>query len=435
MSSRSESPRSPSPDHLEDDDNPSTDTSGSESEVSPVRFYNRKKRPSEKVCPFANAQRTNPCPNYDRPRARKDAIMKHLLKVQRKGGDSHHPIDDPLWDSFAVKWFLAPKPPKLEPSTKKTAKQASQSRYYKKRKRIQDEKHDSMERLFNEGKIDEEEFKKILVGEKRRLFITTRRLQGDFDARLEKEVERRVREELAEKLQELTSRLNTNEQHSLAATADAASIQTLQAAQIELDNSREQLNHFQGLLVQKLEDLVQFYASHDFLPSENSILEHHGFQWPSQVSTGSFYAFAAMLVPPALWNKGDLRSASSIRHMAFRLAEHIRLEKDNVEESEQADFEGISATFNSCCDLVTEEESKTRSMSPAGQQAWVLEQDRLWDEAKTRLHLRFPVFNSHAPIQQMKIVDDLADLWRMHTTAEQENATAIQRAKDAVSGA
>jgi hypothetical protein len=72
-----------------------------------LQFYNRKKRPSQKVCPFADVLRHNPCPDYDRPRSRKDSIMKHLFKVQNGGGDSHHPLDDPLWDSFAVQYFLS----------------------------------------------------------------------------------------------------------------------------------------------------------------------------------------------------------------------------------------------------------------------------------------------------------------------------------------
>jgi hypothetical protein len=394
-----------------------------------MQFYNREKRPVLKVCPFANTERENPCPNFDQPRKRKDSIMKHLLKIQSNGGDSHHPLGDPLWDSFAVKWFLSRRPPKLDPKTKKNAKQASQSRYYRKRKRIQDSNLETMEQLFKNGDIGEEEFKKILVGEKRRLFITSRRLQGEFDQRMEIEVERRVRETLERKLGELTARAKENLDLQ-ADAANSASIRELQAAQTELNDKREALNYFQDMLLHKSEDVVQFYAHKDFLSSDQSFLEYHGFHWPTEVSSASYYLFATLLVPLSSWTNCDIRSRSNIRHMALRLSEHIRLEKENVEESEQHYLEGIFSTFNSCCDLVAVEEIKTMSMSEEGRQAWLREQDQLWEAAKNQFHLLFR-FNSHAPIQQIKVIDDLADIWRMRTEAERDNEAAIRNAQEA----
>jgi hypothetical protein len=353
--------------------------------------------------------------------------MKHLLKVQNNGGDTHHPIEDPLWDSFAVKWFLSPRPPKLDPKTKKTAKQASQSRYYKKRKRIQDTNLEAMELLFKNGDIGEEEFKKILVGEKRRQFITSRRLQADFDQRVEREVERRVRETLEQKLGELTARTRDNQDPADAVNSTA--IRDLQAARTELNDTREALNYFQDMLLHKSEDIVQFYAHNDFLSSDASFLEYHGFNWPTDVCSASFYVFATMLIPLSSWSNNEIRNRSSIRHMALRLSEHIKLEKENVEESEQQHLEGIFSTFNSCCDLVTAEETKTMSMSEEGREAWVREQDHLWERAKADFHLLFR-FNSHASIQQIKVIDDLADIWRMRTAAERNNQAAIRNAQE-----
>jgi len=402
---------------------------GSDSESaklnSDIQFYNCKKRPARKVCPFANTERENPCPNFDQPRKRKDAIMKHLLRVQKDGGDMHHPIDDPLWESYAVKWFLSRRPPKLDPKTKKTAKQAAQSRYYKKRKRIQDNKLETMEQLFKNGDIGEEEFKKILVGEKRRQFITSRRLQAEFDQRYEREMERRVRETLERKLGELTARIKDTTQDP----ADIAISAAIRAAHADLNDTREALNYIQDLLFHKSEDVVQLYAHKEFLSSGTSFLEYHGFHWPTEVSSASFYLFCAMLIPLSYWNNSsEIRSRSSIRHMALRLAEHLRLEKENVEESEQF-LEGIFSTFNSCCDLVTTEETKTASMSEEGRQTWLREQAQLWETAKAEFHLRFR-FNSHALIQQIKVIDDLADIWRMRTAAKKDNEAAIRNAQE-----
>ena len=355
--------------------------------------------------------------------------MKHLLRVQNEGGDMHHPLDDPLWDSFAVKWFLSPRPPKLDAKTKKTAIQASQSRYYKKRKRIQDSNLETMEQRFRNGDIGVEEFKKILVGEKRRQFITSLRLQADFDQRFEREMERRVRETVQGKLGELRKKDTEDPANIANSAAIRDAIRDLQAAQTELNDTREALNYYQDLLLHKSEEVVQFYANKEFLSSDTSFLEYHKFQWPSEVSSSSFYLFAAMLLPQASWSNDETRSRSSIRHMALRLAEHIRLEKENVEESSLQHLEGIFSTFNSCCDLVTTEEAKTVSMSEEGRQTWLHEQAQLWATARAEFHLLFR-FNSHAPIQQIKVIDDLADIWRMRTAAEKDNNDAIRNAQE-----
>ena len=115
--------------------------------------------------------------------------------------------------------------------------------------------------------------------------------------------------------------------------------------------------------------------------------------------------------------------------MALRLAEHIRLEKENVEESSLPHLEGIFSTFNSCCDLLTTEEAKTVSMSEQGRQTWLHEQAQLWATARAEFHLLFHI-NSHAPIQQFKVIDDLADIWRMRTAAEKDNNDAIRNAQE-----
>src|SRR5579859_2188421 len=90
----------------------------------------------------------------------------------------------------------------------------------------------------------------------------------------------------------------------------------------------------------------------------------------------------------------------------------------------------MCTTFNACCDIVSEEGKKTGAMSAMGRQAWLLDQERMWEEAKRQFHSLFR-FNSHAPIQQIKVIDDLADIWRMRNAAEQDNQTAVDRAREA----
>jgi hypothetical protein len=289
-----------------------------------------------------------------------------------------------------------------------------------------------MEQRFQNGLIGEEEFKKILVGEKRRQFITSRRMLADFDQRFEREMERRVRETVQQKLSELHTKDTEDPANIANSAAIRDAIRDLQAAQTELNDTREALNYYQDLLFHKSEEVVQFYANKEYLSSDTSFLEYHGFHWPTEVSCSSFYLFGAMLVPQSSWNNSsEIRSRSSIRHMALRLSEHIRLEKENVEEEEQQYLEGIFSTFNSCCDLVTAEETKTVSMSEEGRQTWLREQAQLWETAKTEFRLLFR-FNTHAPIQQIKVIDDLADIWRMRAAAEKDNEAAIRNAQETV---
>ena len=169
---------------------------------------------------------------------------------------------------------------------------------------------------------------------------------------------------------------------------------------------------------------MQFYVHKDFLSSDQSLLEYYGFHWPTEVSSASYYLFATMLVPLSLWANCEIRSGSNIQHMVLHLTKHIRLKKEMVKESEQHYLKGIFLTFNSCCDLVTVEETKTMSISKKGRQVWLSKQDQLWEAAKNHFHLLFR-FNSHASIQQIKVIDDLADIWRMHTEAERDNQMAI----------
>ena len=159
-----------------------------ELQVSALQFYVRDNRPTKNVCPFADPRRYNPCPKYGQHQARKDTIMKHLRKIREQGGDPHHQIDDPLWKSYSVKWFLTSKPPKLDPQTRQAGIKASQLRYDKKRRTGN---HESMERPFqvNEGRhVAEVEYRKFWPREEGGGFIVSSRSQLDLETQKGKEV-------------------------------------------------------------------------------------------------------------------------------------------------------------------------------------------------------------------------------------------------------
>ena len=160
----------------EGDDNEDTDYSCS-SDVNDIgkdvkaNFFVRVKKPKRLVCPFSDPSRVNRCLSHAEAKSRKDVIENHLLKVKSNGGDEQHPLDDPLWNSFDVVWFLTPRP-KFTPKERKLAKGSVQSRYYKKRKYKQEREGLEAKRKFEGGIIDEEEYKKYLIGHERRKFIT-----------------------------------------------------------------------------------------------------------------------------------------------------------------------------------------------------------------------------------------------------------------------
>jgi len=69
-------------------------------------------------------------------------------------------------------------------------------------------------------------------------------------------------------------------------------------------------------------------------------------------------------------------------------------------------------------------------MSAVGRQNWLAGQEMMWEEAKRQFHSLFR-FNSYAPIQQIKVIDDLADIWHMRNAVELDNQTAVEKAREA----
>ena len=116
--------RPPDPDEEDNESLPSSsytdahdfpEVSSDEDEEPVVRevkadFFAREKRPKQLVCPFSDASRANSCFTHAVAKSRKDVIERHLEKVKSNGGDEQHPLDDPLWNTFEVVWFLTPRP-------------------------------------------------------------------------------------------------------------------------------------------------------------------------------------------------------------------------------------------------------------------------------------------------------------------------------------
>ena len=162
-----------------------------------LNFYDRTLIPKEKVCPFSNPSRSNPCTRHAVPKKRKDIIQNHLLLIKHQGYDDQHPANDPLWDSWEVSkyWLVSRPPPLANDEEKKAARSKAAKKSYRSRLEREEREAADRKRQYEEGKITFAEYKRVLVGDKRRKaeheYRLTQRLEEEHKLRvsLEKRIE------------------------------------------------------------------------------------------------------------------------------------------------------------------------------------------------------------------------------------------------------
>jgi hypothetical protein len=150
--------------------NKTTDQQLQSSNVEDVlNFYDRALIPKEKVCPFSDPSRPNPCTTHATPKKRKDIIQNHLLQIKQKGYDAQHPANDPLWESWAInKYWLVSRPSALiKEEDKKAARSKAARKSYQTRLNREEREAANRKRQYEEGLISFDEYKSILVGHKR----------------------------------------------------------------------------------------------------------------------------------------------------------------------------------------------------------------------------------------------------------------------------
>jgi hypothetical protein len=400
-------------------------------------FFSRTKRPKHLVCPFSDAARPNPCTTHEQPRKKKKSIQKHLQHVKEIGGDEKHPLDDPLWSTFEVNWFLTSRP-KFNKKKKLLAQSKSHSLYYKKRKATQEKYEAQKRQMFENGEIGEDEYKKVLIGEKRRKFITERDVEKKVQARMEGEMEsmrkdmereRDLREDIEKRLQDLRSKDCTTDAES---TNNTAAIAALEAARSELDSTQAAVEAYKAALAKLSTNVVDLSADDRFLPSTDmAYLQYYGFSWPTTPSEEAFYVFATFLTPKKNWDS-QIRSPSNIRHMHQELRTYVEATKDPDNNPQEAlKLDRIVQTFSSCCDVIKQSSEHTESMSQDGAQRWIDEHEKMWTDAKLAFQSRFGL-DSQAPIQHIQLIDQFVDVWRAQKAAQESNETARLLAGDLV---
>jgi hypothetical protein len=338
--------------------------------------------------------------------------MHHLKKVRDKGGDASHPIDDPLWQSPDVKYYLQPRPPKYDAPKRKAAQQYSHHRYYVKRTKLQEEQADAMMEKYLAGEIDAEQYKTFLIGKRRNQFLEQERIRS-IEQRIREEKEAELQTRIEERLAELRS-----QQQLDGTTSTAAAIKGLENARDQLQSSDDMVAAYKRQISMHSRAIVTFFATESFLSSEQTLLEYRRFTWPTDPSVESFYTFAAVLTPEVEWDE-QIRSDQHLRHMQATLTRYINAEKNNVEEDEIPQLDQILGTFNSCCDIIEESENRSAQMTMEGAQRWLDDQSELWErirqEVKKRLNL-----HSRPLIELVRMVDEFTDLERGLKDVEQQ---------------
>jgi hypothetical protein len=351
--------------------------------------------------------------------------------MQKTGGNDEHPLNDPLWNGFTVQWFLTDRPTFTD-EQRHNAQSVSQSRYYKKRKAVQEEHAEEMKALYEAGQITDDEYKKYLIGDKRRQFITETKTKKRIKAEMTTEMksmrqdmgnrlndERNLRSNIEKKLQDLRSQLTSADVNS-----NSADIEALENARNKLDLTQAKVEAYKEILSELATNVVNLWADDQFLATSHmTYLQYYNFQWPTEVSEKSFYVFATLLCPKTKWD-GQIRSPSSIRHMQLELRDYIKSEKEQAAmEDGILKLDQLTATFTSSIDVVKNNEQQAGSMSQDGAQRWVDDQDRLWEDAKKEFQTRFAL-DAHAPIQYIRLINEFGNTWRAQKDAEKQNSSA-----------
>lgn len=386
-----------------------------------LNFYDRSLIPKEKVCPFSAPSRSNPCTVHAIPRKRKDIIQNHLLHVKFEGYDDQHPANDPLWDSWEVtKYWLASRPPPItSEEDKKAARSKAAKKSYQSRLEREEREAGIRKRQYEEGQIPFSEYKRVLVGHKRRKAELEYRLgqirgaQGD----LEREVA-----ELEAKLASITSQ----------STAGQQRIDDLDASPQSVKQSKERLLMSTNELVNMSKEVVRCWGQSEELNMESSGESFMtDIAFPTECSITAFYRYAALLHPPTHSNDLPIEG-THIQNMKQALqayAEDLQHEigpDDDDANGQMQDIDDFVANFNACCELVDDDRKKATDLG-----AWIDVQKKLWTDAKAqRKRWLDSMLGLRAPIQTARIYDRFVSVVRKLTRETETDAQISFAAQD-----
>lgn len=394
-----------------------------------LNFYDRTLIPKEKVCPFSNPSRSNPCTVHAVPRKRKDVIQNHLLHIKFEGYDEQHPANDPLWDSWEVSkyWLVSRPPPLTTDEDKKAARSKAAKKSYRTRLEREEREATDRKRQYEEGEITFAEYKRVLVGDKRR------KAEHEYSM---KRLQERVQDDLEKKIQELTAKQTSAAPLS---TADQQQIAVLEASVKSIKESKDRIEMLREEILNLCAEVVGCWGESEkdsMESSDQAFMADMAF--PTESEVASFYQYAALLQAPKYWRDRPFKG-TYIRNMKKALqvyAQDLRNEidpDDEDAESQTQQIDDLVANFNACCDIIENDE---KAAADTGRmQEWLDAQDRLWEQAKAQQqNYGDLLLGWRAPIQSARILDKFTDVIRQLTRETITESQISLAAQDALHG-
>jgi hypothetical protein len=317
-----------------------------------LNFYDRTLIPKEKVCPFSNSSRSNPCTVHAVPRKRKDVIQNHLLHIKFEGYDEQHPANDPLWDSWEVSkyWLVSRLPPLTTDEDKKAARSKAAKKSYRTRLEREEREATNCKRQYEESKITFAEYKRVLVGDKRR------KAEHEYSM---KRLRERIQDDLEKKIEEITAKQTSAAPLS---TADQQQIAVLEASVKSMKESKDRIEMLREEILNLCAEVVRCWGESEkdsMESSDQAFMADMAF--PTESEVDAFYQYAALLQAPKYWRDRPFKG-TYIRNMKKALqvyAQDLRNEIDSDDEdaeSQAQQIDDLVANFNACCDIIENDE-------------------------------------------------------------------------------
>jgi len=323
------------------------------------------RKPQSFICPFSDPTRDVCCQAFAEPRNVKGLVANHLARIKQRGGDESHPINDPLWDDWIIKDFYFARRPKLTPEARRRAMAESNKQHYQRRKKRQKREYEEKKKLWQNGLISTEEFRKILVG----------KVRVEFDAHLSA-MERE--QEMQEALQagRVNGSQDDNSVRQTIATNTTSPRHKSEPSVALIDASRDVLSSFGRSMAD------------NFLSSQRDFLAYTGLTYPTEARVESYYFWAAYLSPMTAWPKFTPWEPAAHTDLNTLLESQIKVWIASVNANPGNNRKEVKVIqsrlqiFNKSWDLVAGESSGAKGSREMDDQAFQAKHMKLWDDAK-----------------------------------------------------
>lgn len=321
---------------------------------------------NEHTCLCADPTCAVPCTALKRKAKRKTQVTNHLLAIKRKRGDASHPMNDALWQTPIVINYYLVKRPIIEYDARGDVAKVYHQRAYQKRLDRERTEGERMEAAWRQGEITAEEYRTILVG--------NRRIRFDKEQSVAKEVQAQLNAKIAE------LRL---EQHP---TADSiAHLHELEDSQAKCAKLNQEVQAYKDQLVAAIRRSVAWFShpnldGQGYLESNQSLFEYSGCAYPTNDDPETFYFWVALLTPWKRWSSIEPWSDENIRHIRGRLQQRVErwLNVDGLAQEEREERLKRQQYFNSACDKVKAGRDEASTFNDLDAEVWKEKQQEYW---------------------------------------------------------